>query len=229
MGNTGLISLLQLSDPTLPIGAFAHSSGLETYVQLGIVHDGVTAKEYIEEMLCQNLQFNDAAFVSMSYDVAVTKDWVQLCQLDEECTALKLPREVREASQKLGHRLLKLFENLITNELCAKYKNAIYTSKVSGHYCIAFGLYAKALKIEKEDALTAFYYNAAVGMVTNAVKLIPLGQQEGQALFFSLKLLIAELAHLTLNPDPELVGLCCPGFDIRCMQHEQLYSKLYMS
>jgi len=74
-----------------------------------------------------------------------------------------------------------------------------------------------------------FYYNAAAGMVTNSVKLIPLGQQDGQEILFSMQPLINELVENTLKPDKDLIGLCCTGFDIRCMQHEGLYSRLYMS
>ena len=58
-----LFNLLHLSDPTLPIGGFSHSAGLETYVQLGIVNDFNSAKEFVVEMLTHNVQFNDAAFV----------------------------------------------------------------------------------------------------------------------------------------------------------------------
>ena len=85
------------------------------------------------------------------------------------------------------------------------------------------------MEIEKEDALTGFYYNAAAGMVTNCVKLIPLGQQEGQELLFSLQPLIKDLVKDAMVPDKTFIGKACPGFDIRSMQHEQLYSRLYMS
>jgi urease accessory protein len=61
------------------------------------------------------------------------------------------------------------------------------------------------------------------------VKLIPIGQQDGQELLFSLQALIEELVEGTMAPDLDLIGVCCPGLDIRCMQHEQLYSRLYMS
>lgn len=226
---SNLISLLQLSDPALPIGGYSHSAGLETYVQLGIVHDVKTAKNFITEMLTQNLQCTDAAFVSLAYDAAKENDIDKILHLDEECNAVKLPREMRQASQKLGMRLLKIFEHASKDFISEDYKKAIHSQTAYGHYCIAFGLYANAFQIPKADALTGFYYNAAAGFVTNCVKLIPLGQQDGQEILFSLQPLIKQLVENTMEPDKELIGLCCTGFDIRSMQHEQLYSRLYMS
>jgi urease accessory protein len=61
------------------------------------------------------------------------------------------------------------------------------------------------------------------------VKLVPLSQQHGQEILFSLQTLITELVEQNMNPDEEMIGLCCSGFDIRSMQHERLYSRLYMS
>ncbi|MEI6947203.1 urease accessory protein UreF [Paraflavisolibacter sp. H34] len=229
MTNSFLLPLLQLTDPALPVGGFAHSSGLETYVQKGIVHDAATARAFVVGMLSQNLHYTDAAFVSLAYEAAAQNDWERLLQLDEECTALKLPREMRQASQKLGMRLVKVFRELCPFALAEEYVGAIRAQRASGHYCIVFGLYAFALGIPKQEALAGFYYNAASGMVTNSVKLVPLGQQQGQELLFALQPLIVRLAAASMNPDPDTIGLCCTGFDIRCMQHEQLYSRLYMS
>lgn len=229
MLNTNLLSLLQLTDPTLPIGGFSHSSGLETYVQQGLVRDASTAKDFVTGMLEQNIRYTDAAFVSLAYDAASQNNFERIMVLDDECTAVKLPREMREASKKLGTRLIKIFQVMCESEIANKYKEAIQSQNVMGHYSIAFGIYAHALHISKAEGLTGFYYNAAVGMVTNSVKLIPLGQQDGQQLLFSLQPSINELVQKSLVPDVDLIGLCCTGFDIRCMQHEQLYSRLYMS
>jgi len=226
---SNLLSLLQLSDPALPIGGFSHSAGLETYVQLGIVKDKNTAKDFIIGQLSRNIFFTDAAFASLSYDAAEKKELSALMNLNEECSAVKAPREMREASGKMGGRLAKLFSSFCNDAFANEFLNAVKQLNSMPHYSVVFGLFACTCTISKTDTLHAFYYNAAAGMVTNCVKLVPLGQKAGQEILFSLHPLIEDLAKRSMMPNKDFIGLCCTGFDIRCMQHEQLYSRLYMS
>jgi urease accessory protein len=224
-----LLAMLHLSDPTLPIGGFSHSNGLETYVQLGIVHNAATANTFIVQMLEQNLQYTDVALLALAYREFESNQLAELIALDNRCSAVKLTKEVRQASNKLGMRLLKIFKPLLNHDLLNQYMQSIEQQHISGHYCIAFGCIAAAMNIALAEVIAAFYYNAAVGMVTNCVKLVPLSQQTGQQLLFGLHPLLHKLGMAGLHPNETLIGVCCTAFDVRSMQHEHLYSRLYMS
>ncbi|AZB20495.1 urease accessory protein UreF [Chryseobacterium indologenes] len=224
-----LSGLLHLADPTLPIGGYTHSNGLETYVQERIVHNVDTAKEFVQNMLQYNLKFNDGAFVKLAYKAAEKGDLQALINLDNECNSIKCPKEIRQASQKLGLRLIKIFKRRENFPFMEAFEKVIRNKEANSHYCIVFGVYAYLMKIPLYEALLGFYYTSVAGMITNAVKLVPLGQLDGQDILFSLYPVMEKTVWETMELDRDMVGHCNTAFDIRCMQHERLYSRLYMS
>lgn len=226
---TQLGALLHLVDPTLPIGGFNHSNGLETFVQQRKVDSKASLEEYVQTQLLQNWVYNDGAYLSLAFDAMATNDLNRLLELDQELAATKIARESREGSYKLGVRLLKIFIRYEQHPLLAEFQQAIVEKRCQGYFPIVFAMVAQAMKLDKAETLYAFYYNAAVGAVTNGVKLIPLSQMDGQDILFDLRQPIAEAVEQSLNPDLEWLGAATLANDIRAMQHEQLYTRLYMS
>lgn len=229
MNNKFLGRLLHLADPTLPIGGYTHSNGLETYVQNGLVKDKDSAQEYISNNLWYNIKYNDAALMKLAYQACEKGDFQALLDLDDECNALKGPMEVRVGSQKLGLRLFKIFSRYQEHEFVKLWAEQIKQNNVFNNYCIMFGMFACIMELPLVEAMHAYYYNAAIGMVTNAVKLVPLGQLDGQDILYNLHEELWTLSKESLELDPSLIGMSNIGFDIRCMQHEHLYSRLYLS
>jgi len=180
-------------------------------------------------MLSQSILYNDALFLSLTFDACQNNDWEEIKELDAYCHATKIPKEMRMASHKLGIRLFKIFRECSQHELLERLSSAIEKKEINGHYSIVFGIVSWILGIDKKSCLTGFYFNAATGFVTNSVKLIPLGQLDGQKILFESASLIESLVEQSMSPNRDLMGLCSVGFDIRSMQHENLYSRLYMS
>ncbi|WP_294088702.1 urease accessory protein UreF [uncultured Actinobacillus sp.] len=226
---TQLGALLHLVDPTLPIGGFNHSNGLETFVQQHKVDSKASLEEYVQTQLLQNWVYNDGAYLSLAFEAMAKSDLARLIALDQELAATKIARESREGSYKLGVRLLKIFIRYEQHPLLAEFQQAIVEKRCQGYFPIVFAMVAQAMKLDKAETLYAFYYNAAVGVVTNGVKLIPLSQMDGQDILFDLRQPIAEAVEQSLNPDLEWLGAATLANDVRAMQHEQLYTRLYMS
>ena len=90
-------ALLHLVDPTLPIGGFNHSNGLETFVQQGVVATKPSLEEYVQTQLFQNWVYNDGAYLSLAFEAMATNDFDRLCELDHSYLRPKLREKVAKA------------------------------------------------------------------------------------------------------------------------------------
>ena len=222
--------LLQVNDALFPIGAYSHSQGLETYIQKGIVHDEATAEEYISHKLRWNLAYTDLLAVRLAYERAQAEDLAGLMRLEDLLAASRLPMEQREASRKMGSRFAKTIQKLEINGLGAVFSEylAARSRKPMTHCCI-YGVFCAALGIGLDDALSHYLYAQTSAMVTNCVKTIPLSQSAGQKLLSSCYNSFQEILSSVREWTEEDLCRSAPGFDLRGIQHEKLYSRLYMS
>lgn len=227
---TAKFFLLQVNDALFPIGGYSHSYGLETYIQKGIVHDEDSAEEFIHKRLEYNFLYNEFLAVRLGWEYAVRGDLTAISRLEEIMEAGKIPRETREASRKLGSRFIKTLSALEIpreNRVFEEYREAQKGKSV--HHAVAYGVFCGAAGITREEALEHFLYAQTSAMVTNCVKTIPLSQSSGQKLLSGCYPLLQKLTREVKELGEEWIGLSGPGFDLRCMQHEGLYSRIYMS
>lgn len=227
--NSTFFTLLQVADSIFPIGAYTQSNGLETYVQKGIVKDGKTARGYLCNMLSYGIKYTDVLALKLAYEYTAQKDINKLIELDEMLYALKAPREVKEGSAKMCARFLRISEKFGETDFLLKYNELIKEGKCVGQHSIVFGMFCAEYSIDKMESISAYLYNAASCIVNNCAKLIPLGQMEGQLILFDSSELLKNIAQEIMNLSIDDLGRCTIGFDIKAMQHENLYSRLYMS
>lgn len=222
--------LLQLNDSLFPIGGYSHSYGLETYIQKGIVYDGKSAENYIQKKLIQNLAYSDFLAIRLAYEHVQKKEYVYIDELEDRLGASKIPAEIREASGKLGSRFVKTVLQMGVvweNDSFQQYIQ-LRKGKIVSHPC-AYGVFCFSVGIPLPDALYAYMYGQTSAMVTNCVKTIPLSQTEGQKILYRLHSWLQKAYKRVMCAEKEMFCASTPGFDLRCIQHEKLYSRLYMS
>ena len=225
-----LFMLFQINDSLFPIGAYSHSYGLETYIQKKLVTNEEEAFEYLKCNLKSNFLYSELLAINLAYEYADKGRLDKLIRLDNILNASKSPKEIRLAGQKLGSRFIK---TLMSADIHYKNKNFIDYVNLSKDnlptHTVAYGVFSQSVGIEKERAIEGFLYSYTSSTVTNCVKSIPLSQSQGQQLLCKcydvFEDVIEKLDTLTIDD----LCLSTPGFDIRCMQHETLYSRLYMS
>ncbi|MDO4300139.1 MAG: urease accessory protein UreF [Clostridia bacterium] len=219
--------LLQINDALFPIGGYSHSYGLETYIQKDVFKDEKDIREYISNRLKYGIANTELLGSKLSYERA--DNMSALAELDNILTASKMPKETRFASVKLGSRFIKTLEKCrlkLNKNYFDEYAALKYTNK---HHCIAYGVVCRAADIDIKQALSTYLYSQCSAMITNCVKTVPLSQSAGQKMLYDSFELMKNIIDDVLIMDEGELCSSAPAFDIRCMEHEKLYSRLYMS
>ncbi len=217
------LALQQLTDSALPTGAFAHSLGFETYIDRGLVVDEKSYGVWLKAFIGQQLTYSDGLAIRFVYEDA------PLYELDALLSASLLPRQVREASVKMGLRLLEIGGEVFPSAELGLYRDQVSGGLAAGHQPLAFAVVARSLAVPVQEALAAYLFAAVTSLTQNAVRAIPLGQNAGQRLLRQaaddVAAAVERVSHLTLDD----FGSVTPGLEISQMRHEHQRARMFMS
>lgn len=222
--------LLQVNDALFPIGGYSHSYGLETYIQNGTLLTAEDAKKYLNNKLKYSILYTDLLGVRLAYDYAKEGQLNKLVELNQVSEASKLPAEIREASLKMGSRFYKTIEGLdipYESDVLHQFIEKIGQKKI--HHACLYGIFCASVGLNELDCLSHYLYAQTSAVVTTCVKSIPLSQTDGQKILASSFALLDQMLEEVMTLDVCMYGCSAPAFDIRSMQHECLYSRIYMS
>jgi urease accessory protein len=230
MSIESLSSLLQFSDGLFPAGAYAHSFGLEYYVQIGRVTDAEGVAEFIRTNLEGAVGTADViAVLSALRSIRAHANLAALLSLDAMMEAMKPVEELRSASRQMGRQMVWIAAALVDHVLLRSYFLATESDTTPGHHSVCYGVVAGTQEWSEGDAATAYLYSAASAMTGAALRLLPLGQLRGQQLLWNMRPLIARLAHEAIARTTDDMWSFIPGMEIASMRHAQLDARLFRS
>jgi urease accessory protein len=229
MTDTRLLSLLHFGDSAFPTGGYAHSFGLETYCQAGLVR----GREDLERFLLAQLEGSvgpcDATAAVGTLRAATRQDLGACHDIDETLEAMKPVREFREASRQMGRQTLRVAAALTEDTRLVGYAGDVERSLAPGHHAVAYGLAAAALGWTGEAAATAFLYSSTALLVGAALRLLSMGQLEGQRVLWSLHPVIERVARDAATRDVGELWSFAPGIELAGIRHATLEMRLFRS
>jgi urease accessory protein len=229
-----LLRLLQLTSPSLPIGAYSYSEGLESLVET----QQITSAAALEDWILQELHYGairvEAAIALRAHRAIVGKsgelDRSLSSSSDAQATlrfwnawltASRETEELRRQSLQMGRSLMRLWQDLEPDS--AANFDGDY------HFAIAFGLIAAQWGIDEQSTALGYLHSWASNLISAGIKLVPIGQTAGQRLLLKLGPVLESSAVAILGLADDDLESCGYGLALASMAHETQYSRLFRS
>jgi len=233
------IHLWQLISPSLPIGAYAYSQGLETAVEKNWINNESEALNWIKGILTHSLGKLDAPVLARLYQAWHANDAKALNYWNQFLLASRESSELYEEDQQMGRALWRLLNDIlpVTNDssendekiTAIEHYRTLMSDMTTPGYAAIFALAAVIWKIPLQEGIRGFLWAWCENQVAASIKLIPLGQTAGQRILSTLIPVINESTKQALELSDDEIGALAPGFSIVCAQHEVQYSRLFRS
>jgi urease accessory protein len=226
MNASALLHLLQLASPSLPIGAYSYSQGLEAALESGQVSDESSARDWIVQALHQVIARFEGPVMWRLMQAFEASDAEKVMAWTERFLAARDTAEFRAETVQMGYSLGKLVAEL---KLPRPELLALLQAQPEVPLPTAMAYAAVALAVPHDAALLGMLFSWAENQVLVCVKSVPLGQVAGQRLLLSLRPEIETAAMTAQSLRDEDLSNWAPGLSLLSMRHEVQYSRLYRS
>jgi len=221
-----LARLLQLASPTLPVGAYSYSQGLESACEAGAVHDAASAERWIADALHFGVARMEAPVWCRLHAAWRAGDAREAARWNDWFIATRETAELRAETLQMGWSLRQLIAELGEFEAAAR---APLDALADTSFPAAWTYAAAHWGIAPQDALLAYLWSWLENQVMAAVKAVPLGQTDGQRMLARLGRGLGEAAAAALAAEDAALANFTPGLAIACSRHETQYSRLFRS
>jgi urease accessory protein len=229
MDTEALLAVLQLADGLFPAGGFAHSFGLETYAQEGRVRDREGLDAFVAAHLEGAAGPADAVAVAVAARLAATGDLAAWSALDARLDAMKPVPEFRAASRQMGRQTARVAAALRDDAFLGALARAVGDGLTPGHHAAVFGAAAGRSGAEPEAAAAAYLYSTAALLVGAGLRLLTLGQLDGQRVLAAARPRVARLAAAAARATVDDMWTFTPALELAGLRHASLDMRLFRS
>jgi urease accessory protein len=226
VGAAALYRLMAWLSPSFPVGAFSYSGGLEWAVEAGDIKDAPSLLRWLTVVIGDGGVFCDAALFANAHRATAANDAALLGATAELAVALAPCRERHLETTSQGRAFVEAARAAWP---CAALDRLGETCAGPIAYPVAVAVTASGHGVSLAPALHAFLHAAAANLISAGVRLIPLGQTDGQRVLAALEPTIAAAAAGAMATALDDVGGAAFRADLAAMRHETQYTRLFRS
>ena len=217
--------------PAMPVGAYSYSHALEAAVEAGAVDDAPSLRRYVETVLRYGTGWTDGLLLRAAHEAGVdgTFEGWSLVEILTTAAAMRGTSELALESAAQGRALLTVLRQAWPAAELAALDRLCRRLDLEPPYALVLGLAARAHRLPLAAVLPAFLQAFAASLISAGIRLIPLGQTDGQRLTAALEGVIAEAVALVMASGIEDLGSAALAIDLLSMAHETQYTRLFRS
>jgi urease accessory protein len=224
-----MLRLQSWSSPLLPTGAYSYSHGLEWAVEAGYIHDRATLVDWLEADLCYGSGRNEAIFFSEAWRCTSNDDRAKLCTIAELAGALRGTAEFALESSQQASACLATLRRVWPDEILEWLAEMLRERDVRPAMAVVLGVRFARECVPVGVALPAFLQSYSGNLVNAGVRLIPLGQTDGQLAIAGLEEAVLFASNEGLQSTVDQLGSAAFMVDLASMAHETQYTRLFRS
>jgi urease accessory protein len=226
------VALLRLQSwlsPAFPSGSYSYSHGLEWATEAGYIDDRETLIDWLRADLRYGSGRNEAIFFIEAWRSAAHDDLTELFEIAELAHAFRGTSEFALESSQQGMGCLSTLRRVWPDDLLDQLSELLSEQHIPAALAVVHGVASAKQGIPADLALPAFLQSYVANLVTAGVRLVPLGQTDGQRAISALEEGVLAAAEEAMGATINDLGSTAFMVDLASMRHETQYTRLFRS
>jgi urease accessory protein len=224
-----LLRLQSWLSPAFPTGSYSYSHGLEWAVEAEHVQDRKSLVDWLEADLSYGSGRNESIFFSGAWRCAMDDDCTKLYEIAELAAAFRGSSEFALESSQQGAACLATLRRVWPDRLLDWLSEILGERHIQPSFSVVLGIRSAKQGIPVSVALPAFLQSYVANLVTAGVRLIPLGQTDGQLAIAAVEEAVLAASARGRNATIDDLGSAAFMVDLASMAHETQYTRLFRS
>jgi len=224
-----LLRLQSWLSPAFPSGAYSYSHAVEWAVEAGYIGDYKTLIDWLQADLCYGSGRNEAIFFIEAWRSAAHDDQAKLLEIAALAGAFRGTSEFALETSQQGMGSLSTLRRVWPDDLLNRLSQVLSEQHVPPSLAVVHGVASARQGVPANLALAAFLQSYVANLVTAGVRLIPLGQTDGQRAIAALEQAVLAATEEALGATIDDLGSAAFMVDLASMRHETQYTRLFRS